>query len=162
MNFDVETVGGGYGLGGGNSCIALIIFALILVAMFHRRDGHGYDGPGYGGGWMGPELLKDQAEDTGDIIHAIDQQTCEIDKAIAELKDCQKSVAWDIERREMQRDNACLEREANDLKRRLELKCVEDRIDLLIARTPAKAPEFAYTYSYPAVPPFPAAPVCGG
>lgn len=92
--------GGGYG-GGGIGLFLLAIFLIVLFSLFRRGndgwgEGHGYNHGGYGYGVHGcggvgvgtismvsaemAELSKDQALDTGRIIHAIDNQTCDLER----------------------------------------------------------------------------------
>lgn len=106
--FGSHGYGGGYdGYGGGGSGIwvfAILIVFVILALAFRGRDGHGYDGGGHFGGFggcacppvckpvedvavagiakevavMAGQIKTQNAMDTGAIIHALDQQTCDI------------------------------------------------------------------------------------
>lgn len=116
-----ETVieGGGHGYGGGymGGIVLLIVVLIVLFAAF-RRDGlggheghHGGFGPGWGGiGSCFPaattpvttmemaKINRDQAVDTGAIIHALDVQTCDIQKGQAEIIQNQQQIAAAQER----------------------------------------------------------------
>lgn len=115
---------GGYD-GGGYGAMGIVLFIVVLVVLFaaFRRDGFGgghdghhggYSGWGHGG-WGGVgscfpaastpmttmELAKihhDQAVDTGAIIHALDVQTCDIEKGQAAIIQNQQQIAAAQER----------------------------------------------------------------
>lgn len=128
---------GGYG-GSGGGFFALIIFALLLLGLLCRRDrgddcGGGY---GYGRNFIEPEMYKDQAEDTGKILFAMEQQNCDLARQHAAIEDCIKTQSWDIERREMQSKIEDQRDVINDQKRKLELGPLFGELESIKARLP--------------------------
>lgn len=128
INDTRETViegGRGYGYdGGGYGAMGIILFIVVLIVLFaaFRRDGfgggEGHHGGGHGGfgpGWGGfggcfpaastpmttmelAKINRDQAVDTGAIIHALDVQTCDIQKGQANIIQNQQQIAAAQER----------------------------------------------------------------
>jgi len=94
---------------------AIIFLAVLFIAMMFRRDHreggleslvplamlgqHGHKQHGYpADDWKLVELIKDQKEDTGKIIHAMDLQNCTTQKMIEGVIAHQSKCSWDAER----------------------------------------------------------------
>lgn len=113
----IEGGGGGWGGYGGGGIVLLVVVLIVLFAAFRGglggHDGHhaGNFGPGWGGiGSCFPaattpvttmemaKINRDQAVDTGAIIHALDVQTCDIEKGQAAIIQNQMATAATQER----------------------------------------------------------------
>lgn len=107
--------GDGYGYGGAG-IVLLVVVLIVLFAAFRGgfgHDGHrdgGHAGPGWGIGGCFPaattpmttmemaKISRDQAVDTGAIIHALDVQTCDIERGQAAIIQNQQQIAAAAER----------------------------------------------------------------
>lgn len=108
----IEGGHGGYGGGYMGGIVLLIVVLIVLFAAF-RRDGLGGHDGGHGWGGIGScfpaastpvttmemaKINRDQAVDTGAIIHALDVQTCDIIKGQGEIIQNQQQIAAAQER----------------------------------------------------------------
>lgn len=126
INDTRETIieGGRPGYDGAYGGVGILLFVVVLIVLFaaFRRDGFGgHDGHGgihvNGGGlgyngigtcfpaastpmttWEMAQIHRDQAVDTGAIIHSNDMQTCEIERGQAAIIQNQQQIAAAQER----------------------------------------------------------------
>lgn len=121
----IEGGGRGYGYDGGiGGGVGILLFVVVLIVLFaaFRRDGFGGHGDhggvhvnggglGYNGigtcfpaastpmtTWEMAQIHRDQAVDTGAIIHSNDMQTCDIERGQAAIIQNQQQIAAAQER----------------------------------------------------------------